>query len=56
VKSFLAQIGITALYVCFGPLAASTSYRIAFMACGLAGMCIGLAYLSLPQLRRAFAG
>jgi hypothetical protein len=55
VKSLLAQIGITALYMGFGPLAESTSYRIAFMACGLAAVSIGLTYLALPQLQRASA-
>jgi len=53
VKSFLAQIGITALYMSFGPLAESTSYRTAFMACGVAGVAIGLTYLALPRPRRA---
>jgi len=55
VKSFLAQIGITALYMSFGPVAEASSYRIAFMACGVAGLAIGLTYLALPQLRRADA-
>jgi len=54
VKSFLAQIGITALYLSFGPVAQSTSYRIAFMACGVAGIAIGLVYLALPRPRRAY--
>jgi hypothetical protein len=49
VKSFLAQIGITALYMSFGPVAAFTSYRIAFLACGGAGLVIGLIYLAQPQ-------
>ena len=55
VKSFLAQIGITALYLSFGPLAEWTSYRIAFMACGLSGAAIGLTYLALAQKRPADA-
>jgi MFS family permease len=55
VKSFLAQIGITALYMSFGPVAEATSYRIAFLACGVAGVAIGMTYLALPRLRRAFA-
>ena len=55
VKGFLAQIGITALYMSFGPVAAWTSYRIAFMACGVAGVAIGLTYLSLPRMLRANA-
>jgi len=53
VKSFLAQVGITILYMSFGPLAAWASYRIAFAACGGVGLCIGLGYLALPRLRRA---
>ena len=53
VKSFLAQIGITALYLSFGPLAGATSYRTAFMACGFAGIGIGLVYLILAQTRAA---
>jgi MFS family permease len=48
VKSFVAQIGITALYMSFGPLAQATSYRIAFMACGGAAVGIGLTYLAFP--------
>jgi MFS family permease len=55
VKSFLAQIGITALYMSFGPLAQATSYRIAFMACGFAGVAIGLTYLASPRARRVAA-
>jgi MFS family permease len=55
VKSFLAQVGITALYMSFGPLAAATSYRVSFLACGAAGMVIGLAYLAMAQLRRPAA-
>ncbi|HEY2710338.1 MAG TPA: MFS transporter [Caulobacteraceae bacterium] len=50
VKSFAAQIGITALYLSFGPLAQVTSYRVSFMACGVAGVAIGLTYLALPPL------
>ena len=53
VKSFLAQIGITALYMSFGPVAQSTSYRIAFMACGAAAVAIGAGYLARPRLREA---
>ena len=56
VKSFLAQIGVTGLYMSFGPLAQVTSYQIAFLACGLAGIGIGLGYLVLPPLLRARAG
>jgi MFS family permease len=53
VKSFMAQIGITALYMSFGPMAAFASYRIAFLACGIAGVAIGLAYLLAPRPWRA---
>ena len=53
VKSFLAQIGITVLYLSFGPIAAATSYRIAFMACGFAGLAIGLTYLVRSPAARA---
>jgi MFS family permease len=52
VKGFMAQIGITALYVGFGPVAQATSYRIAFIACGCAGVAIGLGYMAAPRLRR----
>ena len=52
VKSFLAQIGFITLYLSFGPLAQATSYRIAFLACGFAGVAIGLTYLALPRPQR----
>lgn len=55
VKSFFAQIGTTALYMTFGPVAQATSYRVAFMACGACGLAVGLAYLALPRWRRAYA-
>ena len=55
VKSFLAQIGFITLYMSFGPLAEATSYRIAFMACGFAGIGIGLMYLAFGRLRRTRA-
>ena len=45
VKSFAAQIGIWALYLTMGPLAQATSYRMAFVACGAAGLAIGVALL-----------
>ena len=45
VKSFAAQIGIWALYLTMGPLAQATSYRMAFVACGAAGLVIGVALL-----------
>jgi hypothetical protein len=50
VKSFMAQVGITGLYMSFGPIAAFASYRIAFLACGIAGVAIGLGYLLAPRL------
>lgn len=54
VKGFAAQIGIAGLYLGFGPLAQATSYRLAFMACGGAGIVIGLAYLAWStRARRA---
>jgi MFS family permease len=53
VKSFLAQIGITALYMSFGPLAQAASYRVAFLACGVAAMAIGATYLAALWLPRA---
>jgi MFS family permease len=56
VKGFLAQVGLIALYLSFGPVAQATSYRIAFLACGAAAIAIGLGYLTLPQLRRVHAG
>jgi MFS family permease len=46
VKGFAAQIGISSLYLGFGPLAQATSYRVAFMACGAAAFVIGLTYLA----------
>ena len=52
VKGLLAQIGITALYVGFGPVAQTTSYRTAFMACGCAAIAIGVGYLGAPRLSR----
>ncbi|HEY3800533.1 MAG TPA: MFS transporter [Caulobacteraceae bacterium] len=45
VKSFVAQVGITGLYLTFGPLAGATSYQVAFLACGMAGAAIGVGYL-----------
>jgi len=52
VKSFMAQIGLTALYVGFGPVAQASSYRIAFMACGCAGVAVGVSYLVRVGLAR----
>lgn len=44
VKGFASEIGVTSLYMILGPLAQATSYRVAFMACGVAGAIIGAAY------------
>jgi MFS family permease len=46
VKGFAAQIGVSSLYLMFGPLAQATSYRIAFMACGAVTAAVGAAYLA----------
>jgi MFS family permease len=56
VKGFAGQIGVTGLYLGFGPLAQATSYRIAFGACGAAGVAIGLAYLASARGRRLQQG
>jgi hypothetical protein len=45
VKGFAAQIGIGGFYLGFGYAAQWTSYRAAFMACGVAGILIGLTWL-----------
>ena len=45
-KGFAAQIGVSSLYLTFGPLAQATSYRVAFMACGAATLTVGAAYLA----------
>ncbi|MGH6971652.1 MAG: hypothetical protein ACREEQ_08570, partial [Caulobacteraceae bacterium] len=50
-KSLVSQIGVTALYLSFGPIAQASSYRIAFMACGLAGLVIALGYLARAAVR-----
>jgi MFS family permease len=55
VKGFAGQVGVTGLYLGFGPLAQATSYRIAFMACGAAGVAIGLTYLARSWRRVATA-
>lgn len=52
VKGFLAQIGLTVLYVGFGPVAQLASYQFAFVACGLAGVAIGLGYLAVSRVAR----
>jgi MFS family permease len=53
VRGFAAQIGISGLYMSFGPLAQATSYRVAFMACGGVGVAIGLAYLAWSARARS---
>jgi hypothetical protein len=52
VKSFAAQIGVICLYLSFGPMAQFASYRGAFMACGVAAVVVGLAWLGGTRLRR----
>jgi MFS family permease len=51
-KGFAGEIGVTALYLIFGPLAQATSYRTGFAACGLAAVLIGAAYLAASGRRR----
>jgi MFS family permease len=46
VRGFASQVGISSLYLLLGPLAQATSYQTAFLACGLVGAAIGLAYLA----------
>jgi len=53
VKGFAAQIGVVGLYLSFGPAAQFSSYRMAFLGCGVVVMVIGAAYLSAGALRRA---
>jgi MFS family permease len=52
VKGVAAQVGISSLYLGFGPLAQATSYQVGFMACGCAGIAIGLAYLAVSIASR----
>ena len=52
VKGFAGRIGVVGLYLSFGPLAQATSYRTAFMACGVVAMGIGGAYLAARTARR----
>ena len=52
VKGFAAQIGVAALYLTFGPAAQATSYRTAFLGCGVAVMGIGVGYLAAGMGRR----
>jgi MFS family permease len=52
VKGFAGEVGVTGLYLAFGPLAQTTSYQTAFGACGVAGALIGLTYLMRARGRR----
>ena len=52
VKELASQVGVSSLYMGFGPLAQATSYRVAFMACGAATISIGVVYLLLILWRR----
>jgi MFS family permease len=54
-KGFAAQIGVSGLYLMFGPLAQATSYRVAFMACGAATLAVGAGYLAFNR-RAALPG
>jgi MFS family permease len=49
-KTLAAQVGVTSLYLTFGPIAQATSYRIAFMAAGCASIVAGLAFLIVRQV------
>jgi MFS family permease len=51
VKGFAGEVGVTGLYLAFGPLAQATSYQVAFGACGVAGVLIGLIYLGRARGR-----
>ena len=51
VKGFAGEVGVTGLYLAFGPLAQATSYQVAFGACGVAGVLIGLVYLGRARGR-----
>jgi MFS family permease len=49
VKGFAGEIGVTGLYLLFGPVAQAISYQAAFLACGAAGVAIGLGYLATAR-------
>ncbi|HZC15284.1 MAG TPA: MFS transporter [Caulobacteraceae bacterium] len=51
VKSFAGEVGVTGLYLGFGPLAQTTSYQVAFLGCGGVGIVIGLLYLAMARRR-----
>jgi len=52
-KTLAAQVGVTSLYLTFGPIAQATSYRAAFLACGVASIVFGLGFLAVRQARGA---
>ncbi|HEX7761156.1 MAG TPA: MFS transporter [Caulobacteraceae bacterium] len=49
-KTLAAQVGVTSLYLTFGPIAQATSYRVAFMAAGFASLAAGLGFLAVRQI------
>ena len=49
VKGFAGEVGVTGLYLLFGPVAQAISYQAAFLACGAAGVAIGLGYLATAR-------
>ena len=51
VKGFAGEVGVTGLYLAFGPLAQAASYQVAFGACGVTGVLIGLIYLGRARGR-----
>jgi MFS family permease len=51
VKGFAGEVGVTGLYLAFGPLAQATSYQVAFGSCGVVGVLIGLVYLGRARRR-----
>jgi hypothetical protein len=51
VKELASQVGVSSLYMGFGPLAQATSYQTAFMGCGAAAIAIALTYMMLGWRR-----
>lgn len=49
-KTLAAQIGASSLYLTFGPIAQAIGYRVAFLACGGAGIAFGLTFLGARGL------
>jgi hypothetical protein len=49
VESLIAQVGLTGLYMSFGPIAQTTPCRVAFAACERSDIAIGLTYLAGPR-------